>query len=480
MARKHIGKRQYRFGSYCPGCLDKQHEIDRLKIRVQSLESKLEARTQKENHPFFGSSTPSARLPVKENSLEENQKKKGGSRKGRTGHGRKQIPTDAEDQVIELSLKKSRCPACRGRLMPKDTVLRGVIDSYLSKARRLIYKCRRAQCLKCHKTYSAKPPVLPKNKYGNNLIASSLLMHYVHGIPLRRLEVIWGRDVIAGNLIKSFHRLAGLWKPAMETLKKDYRNSPVKHADETGWRTDGQSGYAWLFASENTSIYAFRKTRSSSVVQEILGTRKLPGVLGVDRYGGYNKAPCDIQYCYAHLLRDTEDLEKEFPDSNEVAGFVSCLAPLLANAMRLRAQPVSDRSFYRQARKLKQQIQKLARSPARHAGIQKIQDIFKDHSHRMYHWAKDRRVPADNNRAERELRPTVIARKVSFGSQSDNGAQTRSILMSVLHTARKRLKDTSLEEWLLWTLEEYTKNPDVNLARLLPKIAQADVNDRGV
>ena len=48
-----------------------------------------------------------------------------------------------------------------------------------------------------------------------------------------------------------------------------------------------------------------------------------------------------------------------------------------------------------------------------------------------------RNVPADNNRSERELRPTVIARKISFGSQSEAGAKTREIIMSLLHTLRK-------------------------------------------
>ena len=65
--------------------------------------------------------------------------------------------------------------------------------------------------------------------------------------------------------------------------------------------------------------------------------------------------------------------------------------------------------------------------------------------HRLYHWVLDRRVPAENNYVERELRPTVIARKVSFGSQSENGATTRSVLMTILHTAAKRLKNQSLQ-----------------------------------
>ena len=60
---------------------------------------------------------------------------------------------------------------------------------------------------------------------------------------------------------------------------------------------------------------------------------------------------------------------------------------------------------------------------------------------RLYHWADDPSIPADNNLAERELRPLVIARKISFGSQSDDGAKTREILMTVLHTLKNRTSD---------------------------------------
>jgi hypothetical protein len=60
---------------------------------------------------------------------------------------------------------------------------------------------------------------------------------------------------------------------------------------------------------------------------------------------------------------------------------------------------------------------------------------------RLYHWFKKAAIPADNNRAERELRPLVIARKISFGSQSQQGARTREILMSVLLTLSQRTND---------------------------------------
>jgi hypothetical protein len=47
-------------------------------------------------------------------------------------------------------------------------------------------------------------------------------------------------------------------------------------------------------------------------------------------------------------------------------------------------------------------------------------------------------VPPENTLAERDPRPPVIARKVSFGSPSDAEAHMRGILMSVLHALKKR------------------------------------------
>jgi len=38
----------------------------------------------------------------------------------------------------------------------------------------------------------------------------------------------------------------------------------------------------------------------------------------------------------------------------------------------------------------------------------------------------------------------------------------------ILHTARKRLKNGTLEEWLKKTLEAYIHNPDIDPYSLLP------------
>jgi transposase len=176
----------------------------------------------------------------------------------------------------------------------------------------------------------------------------------------------------------------------------------------------------------------------------------------VDRYAGYNRAPCTIQYCYAHLLREVQNLEREFPDSVEVKAFVSTLAPLLSLAMGLRNQSISDKRFRSQAAKLKAQIVDTVTPSAKHLGIRRIQDIFREKAERIYSWADNREVPAENNLAERDLRPTAIARKTSFGSQSDAGAQTRGVLMSVLYSLKKQGVDVASK--LKAVLDELAKN----------------------
>jgi transposase len=358
-----------------------------------------------------------------------------------------------------------RCPRCGGLLEDKGVENRCVIDIPPLKTERILYQLPKQYCPHCHQSYQTPAPgVLPRSLYGNQLVATASIMHYLHGIPMGR--IIEQIHIGLGPLIKIFHRLAKIFSPIPDRLIEPYRQSPVKHADETGWRNDGQSGYVWLFATAKISLFLFRKTRSSSVPREVFGDNPLPGTLVVDRYNAYNKAPCALQYCYSHLLREVEDIGKEFPESEEVKTFVGVLAPLLATAMHLRSLPITDAEFYEQATKVKHQIIEVVHACAQHLAIRRIQEIFHDNADRMYRWAEDRRVPADNNLAERDLRPTVIARKVSFGSQSDAGAQTRGILMTTLHTLKKQTK-TDAASALKIILDQLAKDPSLDPYNLL-------------
>jgi transposase len=450
--------------TYCPECLNKQREIDYLKEENQRLRQRLRYKERKEQEGFFGSSTPSAKIPVKTNTPEKEGNPKG-ARQGHKGYGRKTlIATDADHIETIESQAGDMCPNCGNPLTDKGMNDRIVFDGRPLQMQRILYRLPKKYCTHCRKTFQPQPPgILPKSLYGNQLIATVSAMHYLHGVPMGRICEQIG--IGAGSLVEIFHNLAKLFNSVVERLIEKYRQSPIRHADETGWRINGKNGYVWLFATEQISIFLFRKSRSAQVPQAVFGDKPLPGVLVVDRYAGYNKTPCALQYCYAHLLRDVEDLEKDFPDSGEVKTFVSVMSPLLTTAMKLRSQPIPDDEYYAKASDIKVQLLAAVDAPAVHLGICHIQTIFHENAHRLYHWADNRRVPAENNLAERDLRPTVIARKVSFGSLSDAGAHTRSVLMTALHSLKKQKVD--VVQHLKNVLDQLSKNMNIDPFPLL-------------
>ncbi len=447
----------------CRGCLEKQLKIDRLEEELRLLKAKLRYQQRTASEGPFGASTPSSKLPFKSNSLQENQARKGGARAGHRGHGRKSLSPKDVDCVARARIP-AHCPDCGTPLRHKGTIRRTVLDGEPMKIQKQLWLLEVKRCPKCKRLFRAKPPgVLPKGLFSNRLLSMIAVQHYVHGTTLGQLAKQLG--IGCGAIIAAMHGLARRLNPIIARLIKEYKASPVKHADESGWRRDGRNGYAWVFCTALLSIFRIRPSRAAKVAREVLGEKRLPGTLVVDRYNAYNKAPCKIQYCYSHLLRDVKELEKQFPDNQEVAAFVRALAPELTVAMKLRNCSLSKRQFKRQARQTVERIKAIVNSQASHPAIQYIQNIFREKSDRMYRWALDARIPAENNLAERELRQLVIARKISFGSQSDAGALTREILMSVLLTLKKRGKDPV--KALTAALDTLAVHPTADVYRLL-------------
>ncbi|MBI1768231.1 MAG: IS66 family transposase [Bacteroidetes bacterium] len=443
--------------------MEKEEEIMKLREEVQRLKSKLRRKEQSITEGVFGSSTPSSQIPVKANTPGE--KKAPGQKLGHPGNGRKRIADDAIDERVSYSVTETICPDCGNPLHTIGTQERIIKELEPPEVKTIALSLQRKRCSHCGRELKAKATgILPKNLYGNKLLGYIAHSHYVMGIPLGRLEEQLG--VGSGSMLKGLHQLSGIFKEIPEQLLLLYRQSPVKHADETVWRIDGRNGYAWSYSTKELIIFMFRTSRSGKIVREALGDEALPGVLVVDRYAGYNKSPCLLQYCYAHLHREVEDLGKEFAKVEEVQQFVAAFAPLPAEAMHLRTMDIDDNEYYRRARLCKEQILCLAQAPAKHAGILRIQQIFIEKEHRLFHWVYDRRIPAENNQAERDVRKVVISRKVSFGSHSLSAAKTREILMTVLWTLKKKY-DSDVLSIFTQALDAYALDKEVDLFNLL-------------
>jgi hypothetical protein len=448
----------------CAGCLDKQREIDRLKEEVQRLRLKVCANERKSKVGFFGSSTPSSQIPVKANSLAENQAKKGGGKLGHAGVGRQVFSAAQADETRVAEVSAQMCADCECRLNRQSSNERAIYELQREKLHKVYYTVERKVCPKCRKIVSGKVGnAFRRMSLSNELMVEIAEQHYVLGRTLGQLAERFALPF--STLVDALKQIGKKLEPCLEKLIQDYRNALVRHADETGWRTDGGNGYSWYFGSEQVSLHLFRETRSASVVREVLGTQQLGGVLVVDRYNGYNRVPTQIQYCYAHLLREMKDLEQEFESDEEVKNYTLLMKLHLSDAMQLRNRGLPEAEYLREAEKIKLKIEELSGRQAKHPAVRRWQDFFVEKQTRLYEWCKSSQIPAENNYAEREIRKIVIARKMSYGSQSEEGAKTREIWTSILQTLKKR--EDNPRDKLVETLNNLSHNENLDIAEEL-------------
>lgn len=448
----------------CSGCLDKQREIDRLKEEVQRLRLKVSANQRKSKEGFFGSSTPSSQVPVKQNSPAENQARRGGALKGHRGFGRQAFSPDEADQKRLAAVEAEVCPDCACRLNRLSANERGVYELEREQVRRIYYSIERKRCPQCRRIESGKVTgVFARCSLSNELIAEVAEQHYVLGRTLG--QIAERLSINYSTLFEALKRVGKMLEPCLEQLKQDYQNACVRHADETSWRTDGASGWSWYFGSDKVSLHLFRQTRGASVAREVFGSKRLEGVLVVDRYHGYNRAPCRIQYCYAHLLREMKDLEQEFEADQEVKNYTAQMKLYLTDAMHLRQRGLVPAQYRKQAEVIKSKILKLSDRQAIHPAIRRWQDFFVEKAERLYQWTTDAAIPAENNYAEREIRKIMIARKMSYGSQSAEGAKTRETWTSILQTLKKR--EENPRDKLVKALNKLSQNKELDIAEEL-------------
>lgn len=411
----------------------------------------------------FGSSTPSSKIPLKPNSAEENRLRRGGLPAGHAGHGRQPVPDADADETIELP-KPPECPVTHAALTSWSARTRTVIHMAPARCVKKKYTVYRAWCPHCRRYHESEVPgVMPHFMLSNGLMSQMLADHFKNGIPVGTLARRAG--VKKAAIQQMTGNAAGLLEGGVNRLVDEFRAAPVKHADETPWPCDGKNGYAWGFFTPNTSLYRLRGTRSSAVPSEVFGDGPHTGVLEVDRYGGYN---CSwngrIQYCLEHLKRNIRDLIESEPENREYKKYIPKIIGLLADAMTLRSR-LKGSEYAEESRNIRDKILSLVAEPVADGRLKGYFDLVKTKKDRFFQWVDHPEIEAENNLAERRLRPLVIARKTSFGSQSEEGLRRREILMSVIDTLYLRYKDPVAK--LASVFDALAKDKHANVSDLL-------------
>lgn len=415
----------------------------------------------------FGLSTPSGKQLVKPSaeepqSEEERRRRRGGGRPGHKGHGWKKLGDPEE--TFELA-DPEECPHCHGRLERaafgadefRDIVVAHPVRAHVRRYVRRVWFC--SHCRKPVRT--GIPGVMPGCRYSNSVIARAATEFFLHGIPAGVVARTSG--VGKNTLFGIFNRVGEIMKGVREQLLDLIRKAEIAQGDETSWRNDGVNGWAWVFIAGVVVVYICADTRGSVVAKEALAGFK--GLFLSDRYAGY--AFLEMRaFCLEHLRRDALKAGEDNPDSEECRAFAEAIVSVLKEAMGLRREFGNDPKAYRKAAiDVAKRLHRIVMSPARHPDVQKLQDVFRDARLQCWQWLVGPEVPAENNRSEREVRPLALARKCSHGSQSDRGAETRGVLMSILHTLKACGADP--EERFEKALDAYAENPDADMFQAL-------------
>lgn len=278
-----------------------------------------------------------------------------------------------------------------------------------------------------------------KSRIGVNLMSAIITLKERFRLPVRMirqyLKIFCRLDLSIGEIVLLLHKTAGAGQAAYQQLQARLRASPTVHGDETGWRENGRNGYIWSFNTPAIRYFCYRKSRGSQVVTEVLG-KEFEGVLVTDFYSSYNIHDGFHQRCWAHLLRDVKDLAKWFPDHPELLPLVKTITGFFETAKQCQAGDSDLKHRHDQRRQLEEKLLNLVtpylsqKDHPFHILATRI-DRFLDE---LFIFVLDKNIPATNNSAERALRHSVIARKISGGTRSEKGSRTKEVLSSLFGT----------------------------------------------
>jgi transposase len=294
------------------------------------------------------------------------------------------------------------------------------------------------RCAVCGHRFRAAPPdgMPPGTPFGARIRALLLYLHHSHHAGFERLSrmmaELFGLKISEGAIANAFRRAAGAMTAACAAIRDRLKAARVIASDETTARIDGANHWHWVFVSAKAVLHTIAPRRAKAVAEAVLGEHR-PEVWVSDRYAGQQDLAPAHQVCLAHVLRDVQ-----YAIDCGDAVFAPRLRELLRWAIRIgrrrdALRPTTLATYHARAER---RLDALVATPAAHPAGRDLQTAVKAWRTKFFVFLEDPGVPATNNACEREIRPSVVFRKVTGGFRSDWGAQIHAGYRSVTGTAR--------------------------------------------
>jgi transposase len=369
-----------------------------------------------------------------------------GAQPGHRGKGRKLLPVEAVDRVIDHW--PGRC-GCGHRLAKSDQEAGLPARHQVTELPEIAvevteHRLHRSRCPDCGASIRAELPAdVPAGAFGPRLEAAVATLAVRNRVSRRdTVELareLFGARLASGTVDAILARTGQALEEPYEDLLGRIRVAPALNVDETGWKLRGKKRTLWSAVIPRAAVFRVAPDRHEREAVALLG-ENFEGIVGSDRWWAYRGFdPGKRQVCWSHLIRDltahAEGLaaQKEFGEQGlDIARRLFCAWG--------RFQEHSDRRrLKREVAPLKRELAALLRRGSK-GRRNKLTWGFSKNLLKvwpaLWTFTEIDGVEPTNNVAERALRGPVIYRKLSLGSQSERGERTIERLLSVSVTCR--------------------------------------------
>ena len=418
-----------------------QAEVAQLQAQLKTLQSQL-AQTSANSHKPPSSDPPSrARVRVRELSTRQR-----GGQRGHLGITRSLRPVAAVDDMHVC--QPTHCAACGSSLTGSDSapLRHQVTELPALKPTVIEYQLHALRCRRCGRVTRAQlPEGVPERSFGPRLQALVAVLGGAYRLSKRNIQQLladcFGVELALGSLSALENTTSkALQEPVAEACHFVHQQ-PVAHVDETGWREANQRAWLWTAVTEAVTVFLIRSSRGSQVAKELLG-EAFTGIVVSDRWPGYRWVPIKHrQLCWAHLIREF----RRMAEAGDSAGAIGetlgmCARQLFHWWHRVRDGTLQRSSFCVYAAQLHMEVRALLREGAscEDSKSAALCRSLLQYEPALWTFVYKEGVEPTNNASERALRPVVLWRKSSFGTQSRTGSDFVERMLTVVATLRQQ------------------------------------------
>jgi transposase len=373
------------------------------------------------------------------------EKKKPGRPPGHPGAHRA-APTEWDADVVE---PLRRCPHCAGRVTNVLERIQFIEECPIIKPVRTRLTTHTGWCAQCGDVESLHPLQTSRatGAAGTHLgpRAQALAVSLVHqsGLSLRKAcDTLWqtcGLQLSPGGLAQLLQRVGHRCRGWYDKLITSLRRSRAVYADETSWYVGRPGWWLWVFTNPTATAFVVEQSRGADVVQRLLGDR-FRGMLITDCLASYNAINCRKHKCIAHHLRVLKELQQSVERRGSSSPYLLLWKILLKEVIETwgRRDDLGPAGFTKTVVRITRGVQRLLeRSPPEPEDVRFRDRLIRQRLHLLGCLSEPAAEPT-NNRAERDLRPAVISRKISCGNRTVSGKTAWEILRSFAVTTQHR------------------------------------------